>query len=264
MLTRSKALGWKQTLSVTLAKSEHSPDSEEITLLVIRSQMKVPSWGFGIKAYKERLDSFAAMYYEMRGWDVSSGFDCTMRTIKQSQANFPFGTLSWIKIIMKKRINRQAGITSSKPLTCCLTSGLVREKADSSTWSDEQIPADLAVRVCFVRQDQTQRDCSYLKEVLLCTDMLNKCTLVQAISIYPPPPWSDLPILHHCPPRPRSAAAAVKRHAFIKCLPFQLLSSHVIFLLDHNLRPPPVSCIRSTADARGRWPALVLIWHGLN
>lgn len=79
-----------------------------------------------------------------------------------------------------------------------------------------------------------------------------------------PPPWSDLPILHHCPPQPRSAAAAVKRHAFIKCLPFQLLSSHVIFLLDHNLRPPPVSCIRSTADARGRWPALVLIWHGLN
>ena len=34
-------------------------------------------------------------------------------------------------------------------------------------------------------------------------------------------------------------AALVKHHAPIKCLLFQLFSSHVILILDYNPRPPP-------------------------
>lgn len=55
--------------------------------------------------------------------------------------------------------------------------------------------------------------------------------------------WSDLPILHHRPPGPQSTA--VKWHAFIKCLLFQLLNSPVILLLDNNLRPPPSAASHS-------------------
>lgn len=57
-----------------------------------------------------------------------------------------------------------------------------------------------------------------------------------AISVYP---ISDLISLFFTS-LPLSAAL-VKRHAPIKCLPFQLFSSHVILLLDYNPHLPPFS-----------------------
>lgn len=107
--------------------------------------------------------------------------------------------------------------------------------------SDEHLPADPVGRGCFVSVVSgraTQRNCSYLKEVLLCSDILNKCMVALAISIYSisdliSPFFTSLSL----------SAVLVERHAFIKCLLFQLFSSHVILLLDYNPRLPPLSCI---------------------
>lgn len=54
-------------------------------------------------------------------------------------------------------------------------------------YSDEHLPADPIIRgrfVSVVSDREAQRNCSHLREVLLCSDILNKCMLAVAISIY--------------------------------------------------------------------------------
>lgn len=76
---------------------------------------------------------------------------------------------------------------------------------------------------------------------LFCSNMLNKWIHAwPLLSVSIPSliwsPYSSPASLSLSP-----SAALVKRHAPIKCLPFQLFSSHVIPLLDYNSPLPPFS-----------------------
>lgn len=84
-----------------------------------------------------------------------------------------------------------------------------------------------------------QRNWSYLKGFILewQPEQLNT-HMVFAVSVSHL--WSDLSILHYLLSLSLSVAL-VKRHAPIKCLPFQLFSSHVIHLLDYNPHLPPTT-----------------------
>lgn len=101
-------------------------------------------------------------------------------------------------------------------------------------------------------------------KVLLCTDMLNKYTLVWAISIYPSPTSLIWSLHSSLPSSPAQSTAAVKWHTFIKCLRFQFLNSHVVLLLDNNLRPPPIAASHSKTYMQQWQPTLLLIWRRLN
>lgn len=125
-------------------------------------------------------------------------------------------------------------------LICFLSVCPVRETQDGSMYSDEHLPADPINLACFVGMVSgrgTQSNWSYLKGFILQwhPEKMNIC-MALAISVYP---ISDLISLFFTSLSP--SAALVKRHAPIKCLPFQLFSSHVILPLDYNPRLPPLS-----------------------
>ena len=115
------------------------------------------------------------------------------------------------------------------------------QKQDSSMYSDEHHPADPINLGSLLAQCSAgwPRGIGLISGGLYCSDILNKWIHAwSSLSLsIPSLIWSP----YSSPASFYLSVALVKRHAFIKCLLFQLFSSHVIPLLNYNPRPPPLS-----------------------
>lgn len=165
MLTRSKALGWKQTLLVTLA-TEQSPDSQGITLLMIWGQIKVLFLGFGIRNWREKVDLIAAIYYGIWGW-AGTLFKSNKLTLQLKH----WKTGAQVSHLLNHYHAVLPADLSGRKLTAQHTA-MDKSLLICASGSIVSGPKGLLLS----------------QKVLLCTDMLNKYTLVRAISIYPPHP----------------------------------------------------------------------------
>lgn len=144
----------------------------------------------------------------------------------------------WFMLVLKKKIRAQISLfINTNLLFFCRTRQREARQLSTEWWTN---PCWSISRGLFCQARAAQRNCSYLREGFIVhrhAEQIHGGFGYLHLSRL----WSDLPILHQS--TPPFSAAAVKRHAFIKCLLFQLLSSHVILLLDYHLRLPPRSCI---------------------
>lgn len=125
-------------------------------------------------------------------WDVIStnsqkesyffAFNYMMRTNTQWWANSVFGTLYLIYVGAKKIRAQISLFINTNLLFFCRTCQREAWQLNIEWWTN---PCWSISRGLFCQARAVQRNCSYLREVLLCTDMLSKYMRASAISIYP-------------------------------------------------------------------------------
>lgn len=109
-------------------------------------------------------------------------FNYMMRTNTQWWANSAFGTLYLIYVGAKKIWAQISLFINTNLLFFCQTCQREARQLNIEWWTN---PCWSISRGLFCQARAAQRNCSYLREVLLCTDMLSKYMLASAISIHP-------------------------------------------------------------------------------